>query len=604
MNDRYILGISAYYHDSSAALIHNGSILAAAQEERFSRKKGDHSFPHQSVSYCLRQGGIQLNDVTCIVFYDKPILKFDRIMASFIHTAPRGMRSFVRAVPDWLRRKLWTEDLIRDELNYSGEIYFTQHHVSHAASAFYPSPFERAAIVTVDGAGEWCSTTIGIGEGETIRLLKTIDFPHSLGLLYSAFTYYCGFRINSGEYKLMGLAPYGKPKYLDLIRNELVAVSPDGSFRLNERYFGYLSGLRMINRRFEKLFGRPALRPDATPDSFFMDIAASIQEFINQQMVSIAVEAKRLTGVDNLVMAGGVALNCVANSRILEQAGFADIWIQPAAGDAGGALGAALYAEHSFFKGNRSVSERDSQKASLLGPAFSDEEAIQDLSAVRAVYHRKTDEELIALIAQELAEQKVIGWVQGRMEFGPRALGARSILGDARSPAMQSLMNLKIKFRESFRPFAPIVVEEKVSDWFDWNRNSPYMLFVAPVAKHRRVQHEDKDLNGIELLKVSRSEIPAVTHLDYSARLQTVSKTDHPRLHDLLSEFESITGCPVLVNTSFNVRGEPIVCTPFDAYRCFMGTNIDILVIGNLVFYKNEQPEMGMQEWKQTLIQD
>jgi carbamoyltransferase len=600
----YILGISAFYHDSAAALIHNGEIIAAAQEERFSRHKGDDSFPLQAVLYCLNEGGIDLAELDSIVFYDKPILKFDRIIANYIHTAPRGLRSFIRAVPYWLKEKLWTEDLIRSELNYRGNIFFTQHHLSHAASAFYPSPYESAAVLTVDGAGEWTTTAIGVGSGSELRLLKSLEFPHSMGLLYSAFTYYCGFRVNSGEYKLMGLAPYGSPVYLDTIKRYLVRLSDDGSFRLNEKYFGYLAGLRMITRKFEKLFGRPALHPDETPDQFYMDIAASIQELFNEHLVALAREAKRVTGENKLVMAGGVALNCVSNSRILAESGFSDVWVQPAAGDAGGALGAALYAHYAYYTNPRVVSGKDFQKASLLGPSYSDEQAAEMLTGMGAMFTCLPMQKMVQRVAEELAQGKVVGWFQGRMEFGPRALGSRSILGDPRSEQMQTIMNLKIKFRESFRPFAPIVLEERVSDFFEWNRSSPYMLFVAPVSHTIRKHVDETGKTGIDLLRQVRSTIPAVTHLDYTARLQTVSKCDHPLLHDLLSAFDARTGCPVLINTSFNVRGEPIVCSPSDAYRCFMGTNMDLLVVGNCIMYKTDQPTMEMDEWEKTLTRD
>ena len=603
--DKYILGISAFYHDSAAALVHNGDIVAAAQEERFTRKKGDESFPLNAAVYCLREAGITPADLSCVVFYDKPILKFDRILASYIHRAPRGLLSFAKAMPVWMKEKLWTEDLIRKDLGYEGDLFFTEHHQSHAASAFFPSPFEKAAVVTLDGAGEWATTAIGIGEGNRLRLLRKIDFPHSLGLLYSAFTYYCGFRVNSGEYKLMGLAPYGKPVYLDLIEKELVRTSPDGAFLLNERYFGYISGLRMINRRFEKLFGRPALKADGKMEQFYMDIAASIQEFFNRHLVLIAKEAKRLTGCDKLVLAGGVALNCVANSRIALESGFSDVWVQPAAGDAGGSLGAALYAWHEYYGGERKTDGiHDFQKASLLGPSFSDDEVEAELNRHGAVYHKVSTNELVARAAREIASEKVVGWVQGRMEFGPRALGSRSILGDARSPKMQSVMNLKIKFRESFRPFAPVVLEEKAHEYFDWKWPSPYMLFTAQVKADKLKSHDDAGKAGIDLLNVERSVIPAVTHLDNSARLQTVGKERTPLFHRLLSEFDALTGCPVMINTSFNVRGEPVVCTPSDAYRCFMGTNMDILAVGNFLVYKEEQPAMEMREWKKTLRKD
>lgn len=605
MGDIYILGISAYYHDSAAALLKNGEIVAAAQEERFSRTKGDASYPAAAVDYCLRHAGIGVADLAEVVFYDKPILKFDRILSSFVHDAPKGLRTFIKAIPVWAKEKLWTESAVCKELGYDRPLLFTEHHQSHAASAFYPSPFEKAAILTVDGAGEWATTTIGVGEGESIRLLKKIDFPHSLGLLYSAFTYYCGFRINSGEYKLMGLAPYGQPRYLELIERELVRVADDGSYALNQRYFNYISGLRMVNRRFERLFGRPALRPDGKVEQFHMDVAASIQEFCNRRMVELAREARRLTGCDNLVMAGGVALNCVANSRVAAESGFDRVWVQPAAGDAGGALGAALFAWYGLCGGKRAVAAgRDAQKSSLLGPSYTNDEIRGVLDRHGAVYRQCPAGELPAAVAALLAEGKVVGWVQGRMEFGPRALGARSILGDARSPDMQSTMNLKIKFRESFRPFAPAVLAEKAREYFDWERPSPYMLFTAPVAAAQRLRVDAAGKTGIELLKVARSTIPAVTHLDFSARLQTVDAAENPLFHELIAQFDRLTGCPVIINTSFNVRGEPVVCSPEDAYRCFMGTNIDVLAIGDFLVPKEEQPKMELREWKKSLKKD
>lgn len=602
-----ILGISAFYHDSAAVVIRDGQIVAAAQEERFTRHKGDSDFPSESVAYCLREAGLtDANDLDEIVFYDKPIQKFDRILASYIHRAPLGFRSFVQAVPLWLKSKLWTADVICKELKYKKDILFTEHHQSHAASAFFPSPFQDAAVLTVDGAGEWTTTTIGVGEGNRVRLLKKMDFPHSLGLLYSAFTYYCGFRVNSGEYKLMGLAPYGQPKYLDLIEKELVKSGEDGSYILNEKYFNYISGLKMINRKFEKLFGRKALPSDGKPDQFYMDIAASIQEYFNKKLVELARAAKKLTGKKNLCIAGGVGLNCVANARIAKEAGFDSVWIQPAAGDAGAALGAALYVYY-HVQGNARNADgiHDAQRASLLGPAFSDDEIRASLNSKQAVYQELSEPALLTKVASAIASGKVVGWVQGRMEFGPRALGSRSILGDPRSTEMQSVMNLKIKFRESFRPFAPSVLLERVADYFDWQSPSPYMLMTAPVKESIRLKAENSGLFGIDLLKVKRSEIPAITHVDYSARLQTVSEKDNPRYYRLLKEFERQTGCGLLINTSFNVRGEPIVCTPVDAYRCFMGTGMDVLVVGSFYMAKEEQPETEeIKAWKKTLIRD
>lgn len=600
-----ILGISAFYHDSAAALVCDGEIVAATQEERWTRKKGDASFPINSINYCLREANINVNQLDAIVFYDKPIVKFERIINSYIHSAPYGIRSFLQAIPIWLKSKLWTEDEIRKELDYRGKIFFTTHHQSHAASAFYPSPFEEAAILTVDGVGEWDTTTIGYGEKNKITLLKKISFPHSLGLLYSAFTYYCGFKVNSGEYKLMGLAPYGKPIFLDLIKKELIRIKEDGSYLLNLKYFDYISGLKMINKKFEKLFGRRALKPDEKPDQFYMDIAASIQALFNEILVLIAKEAKKSTGLDYLTIAGGVGLNCVSNSHILKEAGFKDVWVQPAAGDSGGALGAALYAYYAYFKNERKVNGKDFQKGSYLGPSFSNNEIKNVLDKYKANYHFKNKAELIKEVALELSKGKIVGFFQGRMEFGPRALGNRSILGDPRKEDMQSLMNLKIKFRESFRPFAPSVKLDKVSKYFDWDRPSPYMLFVANVRKEHLFDINTEGKTGLELLKLKRSSLPAITHVDNSARLQTVSKEDNPVFYELLDEFEKLTGYPVLINTSFNVRGEPIVCTPEDAYFCFMGTNIDILVMENYILYKSEQNNfVELSKWKKNLTKD
>ncbi len=605
----YILGISAFYHDSASALIKEGVILAAVQEERFSRIKGDSSFPSRAISYCLSSAGITIEEVDHIVFYDKPVLKFDRILASYIHTAPKGIRSFLKAVPAWLKDKLWVESTIRNELGLKDSsklILFTEHHQSHAASAFLPSPYEKAAILTVDGAGEWTTTMIGKGDGNSIKMMKKISFPHSIGLLYSAFTYYCGFRVNSGEYKLMGLAPYGRPVYLDLIKRELVNVSEDGSFLLNERYFGYISGLRMINRRFEKLFGRPALKADMVPDQFYMDVASSVQELISEILVKMASYARRLTGESNLCIAGGVGLNCVSNRRILKESGYDSIWVQPASGDAGGSLGAAMYAYYCYLNKSRSADGvHDFQKGSYLGPDYTDDDIKSALDSFKAVYRRMELQEVYEETARLIDSQKVVGWFQGRSEFGPRALGNRSILGDARSTEMQSVMNLKIKFRESFRPFAPSILEEHVSDYFDINSPSPYMLFTAGVIKDKLVDADCTGKTWIELLKVRRSVIPAVTHVDGSARIQTVSEKENPVFYGLLKEFYKLTGCPVLINTSFNVRGEPVVNSPADAYMCFMGTHIDVLVMGNYILFKDEQPvNRGIEEWKKSHIKD
>jgi carbamoyltransferase len=606
MKDIFILGISAFYHDSAAVLVKNGEIIAAAEEERFTRYKGDNNFPINAILFCFHEAGIVIDNVDYVVFYDKPILKFDRILASYIHTAPIGVASFIKSIPLWLKSKLWTEDQISKELGYKNEVLFTEHHQSHAASAFYPSPFREAAIITVDGVGEWATTAIGVGKGNEIKLLRKIDFPHSLGLLYSSFTFYCGFKVNSGEYKLMGLAPYGKPRFLPLIKQELIRVAADGSFLLNEKYFNYISGLKMISKKFERLFGRKALDPNEKPDQFYMDIAASIQELTNEIMVLIAKEAKRITELSKICLAGGVALNCVANSRILKEAGFSDIWIQPASGDAGGSLGAALYVHYSYLSNERKTDEiRDFQKGSYLGPQFSNEEIENVFKKFNAKFQKLSENDLIRVVAREISNQKVVGWFQGRMEFGPRALGNRSILGDARSEKMQSIMNLKIKFRESFRPFAPSVLEEKTTEYFDFDGESPYMLLVAPVKKEKLIEADTTNKFGMELLKLKRSLIPAITHVDNSARLQTVSKGTNPLYYKLIEEFDSLTDCPVIINTSFNVRGEPIVCSPRDAYICFMGSNIDLLAIGGFILYKEEQPEMTeLKKWKKSLIKD
>lgn len=606
MKDSYILGISALYHDSASVLLKNGEIIAASQEERFTRKKGDENLPINSILYALKVAGITINEVDHIVFYDKPILKFDRILASYIHTAPKGLASFLKALPLWLKSKLWTEDQIKKELGYKKEIYFTEHHQSHSASAFFPSPYDKSAIITIDGAGEWQTTTIGIGEGNKIKILKEINFPNSLGLLYSAFTYYCGFRVNSGEYKLMGLAPYGKPVYLDLIKKELIKINDDGSYAINEKYFNYVSGLKMINKKFSALFGRPPLGADGKPDQFYMDIAASIQELFNEILVKIAIKAKSLTNMDNLVLAGGVALNCVANSKILSKSGFKNVWIQPAAGDAGGALGAALYIYYNYQGANRNTDNiNDFQKGSYLGPEFTDEEIEIFLKKSGALYRKVSEDELVDTISDAIINQKVIGWFQGRMEFGPRALGSRSIIGDARSSEMQSVMNLKIKFRESFRPFAPSVLEDKAGEYFDTKTASPYMLLTAQVKKDKLIQSDCEGKTGLELLNLKRSVITAVTHVDNSARLQTVNEKDNGLYYKLIKKFYDKSGCPVIINTSFNVRGEPIVCEPADAYYCFMGTNIDVLALGSFILYKEEQtPIKDLNKWKKTLIKD
>ncbi len=582
-----ILGISAYYHDSAAALIRDGEIVAAAQEERFTRKKGDHRFPSHSLDYVLKAGGLRsVNDAGYLVFYDKPLLKFERLLSTYVACAPSGVRSFIKSMPLWLKEKLHMPREIRKLTGYEGRILFTQHHEAHAASAFYPSPFDEAAIICFDGVGEWATTSLWIGKGNRVEPVKEIRFPHSLGLLYSAFTYYTGFKVNSGEYKVMGLAPYGQPVYSDAIRKHLIEIRDDGSFRMNLDYFNYAQGLTMTNERFHRLLGGPPREPETLLTQRDLDLAASIQEVTEEVMLKIARNAARETKQRNLCMAGGVALNCVGNGKILRDGSFDDIWIQPAAGDAGGAVGAALAVWHQYL-GKQRVA--DTQKGSYLGPDFSQAEIESFLREKNAPYTITND---LAQIARYIAEGKVVGWFSGRMEFGPRALGARSIIGDARDPEMQKRMNLKIKFRESFRPFAPAVLAEHVSEWFDLDRPSPYMLLVAGVKKEHQIPmtSEQQKLFGIDKLNVKRSSIPAVTHVDYSARVQTVHRETNPRFHALLSEFHGITGCPVVVNTSFNVRGEPIVCTPADAYHCFMNTDIDVLVLENALLEKEEQP--------------
>jgi carbamoyltransferase len=594
-----ILGISAFYHDSAAALVRDGEIIAAAQEERFTRKKHDARFPAHAVEYCLAQDGVSLDDVDHIVFYDKPFLKFERLLETYLAFAPRGLRSFQMALPLWIREKLFQKDLLYKELkrfgtplNGDGKMLFTEHHLSHAASAFYPSPFHEALVLNMDGVGEWATTSVALGRGNQLEIIREIHFPHSLGLLYSAFTYYTGFKVNSGEYKLMGLAPYGQPKYAQAIRDHLIDLKPDGSFRLNLDFFNYCTGLTMTNGAFDKLFGGLARKPDELLTQRHMDIAASVQQVLEEVVLQMTRSLARSTGVKNLCLAGGVALNCVANGKILRDGQFDNIWIQPASGDAGGALGAALAAYHMYKGHPRQADGRaDAMKGAYLGPDFAQQEIERRLSAVGARYHSIDDECLLNACVSALMEEKALGWFQGRMEFGPRALGGRSILGDARSPRMQSMLNLKVKYRESFRPFAPSVLREDVSEWFDLDSDSPYMLLVADVVDQRRraMTPEEQRLFGIEKLNVPRSSIPAVTHVDYSARIQTVHRDTNPRYHALISRFKQRTGCPVIVNTSFNVRGEPIVCTPEDAFRCFMGTEIEALAVGNCFLLKEEQ---------------
>jgi carbamoyltransferase len=596
----HILGLSALYHDSAACLLRDGEIIAAAQEERFTRKRHDAALPVQAVSYCLREAGITINDVDHVVFYDKPFVKFERLIDTFFATAPRGLSSFLRTVPSWLRYKLWTEDLLRRALGWDGRILFSEHHESHAASAFFPSPYDEAAILTVDGVGEWATTTCGYGHGRELTLLEEVRFPHSLGLLYSAFTQFCGFKVNSGEYKLMGLAPYGEPTYADVIWRELIDVADDGSFTLNVDQFEFLTGSHMVGRAFADLFGGPARKLEAPITQREMDLARSVQAVIEEVMLRLARHVCERTGSKHLCLAGGVALNCVANGRILREGPFTSIWIQPAAGDAGGAVGAALAVWHGYLENPRPPRDgRDAMRAALLGPAWDDDSIARQLEALGARSRRVPSSEVADLAAELLADQKILGWFQGRMEFGPRALGARSILGDARSSSMQSIMNLKIKFRESFRPFAPSVLLEKTPEWFDLPVESPYMLLVADVTGQRRIVPPDEQATGLRRLELPRSTIPAVTHVDGSARIQTVRRADNPIYYDLIHAFEGRTGCPVIVNTSFNVRGEPMVCTPSEAYRCFMRTDMDALVIGSHVLEKSEQPPYAeADDWR------
>ncbi len=588
-----ILGISCFYHDSAACLVDDGYLVCAAQEERFTRKKHDFSFPKNAIDFCLHEGGnLKGRDLDIIAFYDKPFLKFERILETYLTYAPLGIRSFLKAIPLWIKQKLWIKDYICEQLDFKGKIIFPEHHESHAASAFFPSPFREAAILTLDGVGEWATSSLGVGKDNHIELLNEIRFPHSLGLLYAAFTYYTGFRVNSGEYKVMGLAPYGQPRYKDLILSELVDLKEDGSFKLNMKYFDFGAGLRMVNRRFEKLFGGPARKPESRLTQRDMDLARSIQEVTEEIMLRMARYAHQVTGLKNLCLAGGVALNCVGNGRILREGPFENIWIQPAAGDAGGALGAAYLGWYQYLEKPRErEGKTDSMRGSFLGPEFKDED-IERFLAEQNIPHTKLEENAVAeTVADLIATEKVIGWFQGSMEFGPRALGGRSILGDARSPKMQEVMNLKIKFRESFRPFAPAVLRERVTDYFELNCDSPYMLLVAPVKKELQIEvnESDQKKEGLELLYVRRSNIPAVTHVDYSARIQTVTESENPQLYRLLSQFDQKHQSAVVINTSFNVRGEPIVCTPQDAYRCFMRTHMDYLVLGRYLLAKETQ---------------
>jgi len=587
-----ILGISAFYHDSAACLIDDGKIVAAAQEERFTRKKHDFSFPAHAIAYCLEEAGIEACDLDYVAFYDKPFLKFERILETYLTYAPAGIGSFIKAIPLWIKQKLWMKDLIHQEIDYEGKILFPEHHESHAASAFFPSPFQEAAFLTIDGVGEWATASFGVGSDNKIEIKAEINFPHSLGLLYSAFTYYTGFKVNSGEYKLMGLAPYGEPKYKDLILSELIDLKDDGSFRLNMKYFNYCAGLTMTNGKFHQLFGGPPRKPESRLEQRHMDLARSIQDVTEEVVLRMARHIHRETGQKNLCLAGGVALNCVANGRILREGPFDQIWIQPAAGDAGGALGAALLVWYQYLGNERTAGTgKDFQAGSYLGPEFGNGKILEYLEGLGIEYTELSDEEIPERVADLIADQKVVGWFQGRMEFGPRALGSRSILGDARSPKMQETINLKIKFRESFRPFAPTVLEERISDYFEIDRPSPYMLLVAQVKKEicRDLTDQEACRTGLAKLQIERSKIPAVTHVDYSARIQSVSVEDNPMYHRMIKTFEQKHGCPVIINTSFNVRGEPIVCTPEDAYLCFMRTNMDYLILGNYLLEKKDQ---------------
>ena len=592
-----ILGISAFYHDSAACLVVDGDIVAAAQEERFTRIKHDHRFPENAVKYCLAEANLGIDQIDSVVFYDKPWLKFERLLETYVSFAPRGLLSFMKAMPLWLNEKLWMDRTIKDYLGSDVPVYYPEHHQSHAASAFYPSPFESAAIITMDGVGEWATASWGVGKGNRIDISHEMHFPHSLGLLYSAFTYYAGFRVNSGEYKLMGLAPYGEPVYVDKILDNLIDVKEDGSFWMDMKYFNYCQGLTMTSSKFHELFGGPPRRPESEIRQKDMDMARSVQEVVERVLLATTRHVRSVTGEANLCLAGGVALNCVANGKLLKENIFDNIWVQPAAGDAGGALGAALFGWHQIFGNERTASRPDSQKGSYLGPQFASNEIKEVLDSSNAVFRKLNRDELATETASLLEKQNVVGAFSGRMEFGPRALGARSILGDARSPKMQSLINNKIKFRESFRPFAPVCLNEDVSDYFDIETSSPYMLMVAPVSAHRRTSaQQTTETSGFDRLHIARSDIPAVTHVDYSARIQTVDENSNTFLYELLKEFKRLTGCPVLINTSFNVRGEPIVGSPADAFRCFMQTEMDVLVIGDYLLLKADQPRTADNE--------
>ena len=609
-----ILGISALYHDSAAAFIEDGRIIAAAQEERFTRKKQDADFPVNAIDYCLDESGGTLANVDFVAFYDKPFLKFERLLETYLSFAPKGFTSFRIAMPLWLKEKLFQKDMLRKEFkkfdtdfDWQNKLLFTEHHQSHAASAFFPSPFDEAAVLTMDGVGEWATTSVAVGSGNKLNITKELHFPHSLGLLYSAFTYYTGFRVNSGEYKVMGLAPYGEPKYAQTIFDSLIDLKKDGSFRLDQSYFDYCTGLRMTNEKFDKLFGGKPRQPEDQLTAREMDLAASIQAVTEEVVLRLTRSLAKETGAKNLCLAGGVALNCVANGKVLRDGAFENIWIQPAAGDAGGALGAALAAYHIYQDQPRqSASGKDNMQGSYLGPAFTDDEIVERLEKAGAILERHSEQEMTNIAAQALASGKAVGWFQDRMEFGPRALGNRSILGDPRSPTMQKTLNLKIKYRESFRPFAPSVLREDVADWFEMDTDSPYMLLVANVARKRQkeMSEEDRALFGINQLNITRSEIPAVTHVDYSARVQTVDAETNSKYHALISRFNDLTGCPILANTSFNVRGEPIVCTPENAFHCLMGTELDMLAIGNLILREEDQDPTLKRDYKDTFELD
>ena len=607
----YILGISAFYHDSAACLIKNDKIVAAAQEERFTRKKHDESFPRNAILYCLQHADIDSKNLDKIIFYEKPFLKFERLLETYLAFAPKGFKSFAKSMPLWIKEKLFQKknilneisNIFGDEIDWRKHLLFSEHHLSHAASAFFPSPFEKAAILTVDGVGEWTTTSLCVGKNNNIKMLKTLHFPHSLGLLYSAFTYYVGFKVNSGEYKLMGLAPYGKPKYKSLIKNNLVTIASDGTFKLNMSYFNYATGLTMTNKKFHSLFGGEPRKAETRITQRHMDLASSIQEVTEEIIVKLAKSIFKLTGERNLCMAGGVALNCVANGILSKEKIFDNIWVQPASGDAGGALGAALCARYLYYKKNREISSQgDAMNGAYLGPSYNSSEIETELKACGAKFEKLNESKLLEKVSNALVKQKAIGWMQGRMEFGPRALGARSIIADPRSPIMQKQLNLKVKYRESFRPFAPSILIEDINDWFEFNNESPYMLMVSKIKKDKciKIKHKEKNLFGIDKLNLKRSIIPAITHVDYSARIQSVHKDTNPLFYSLISKFKEKTGCPILVNTSFNVRGEPIICTPTDAFKCFMGTELDVLTIGNFFLVKENQDKNLIKNYKNS----